>query len=217
MRISKQDRDNLIVIAVMAFIVAFCVAVFFGVRLIPFKWVTLVIVLCEVGFLIPQICKMYYGVYGMDVSWKAWIPVYNIISVFNGAVAILTVGALVLTAAMAFFVFAPAEWYVNLIPVGISLSFPAVTSGLFIISVLILDVLVGAGYTGVSMSVISITAECYGVSKSKLSMATCAMLFVPVVRVCGLTQIYSNLVRLKTAKYVVGQDTTQEIELEEVE
>lgn len=216
MKISKQDKDKLIILGVILFIIVFCAAVFWGVRLIPFKWIILVTVLTELFVLMPFICKMYYSVHGIDAGIKPWLPGINIISVFDSVIAIATLILGIFVLALAFFVFAPVEMYMNFIPQAIALDFPSFVAGLFIITLVVLNLLLGYGYLRVLFNVNKFLNEFYHARQSRASVVMYVFLFFPIIRVCGLSYIYTSLHTLTNAKFVTGQEVTHDLVEEDV-
>lgn len=216
MKISKQDKERLIILCVMLFIIAFVASVFWGVRLIPFKWVIVFTLAAEIFFFMPCICQKYYQVHGIDFGVKPWIPFYNMIAIFEPTVAVLCLVCGIIFIVCTFFVLAPVELYLSVIPRGIAMSFPSVVSGLFIIIAVVMNFVIAYGYLRVAFSVKELLNEFYHSRTTKMSTVTYVFLFFPVIRVCGLSYIYMSLHTLTNAGFILGQETKHDL-LEEAE
>lgn len=213
--INREDKTKLFIVCITVVIIAIIATIYFGTRLVPLKIVGAVALLIELLVCMPYICKNYYWVKGYNV--KFWmIPYVNVIQCFSSVIAILSIPVTLLTLFFFFFMKIPAP-IMKIVGEEILLSMSENAIIIGILCYALLSILWGIGYSAVLKETKGMLEEITGGKASKLEIMYYVLLFMPILRVCGLVVIASNLSRLKRMGYYEGLlDDTEYEEDEEI-
>lgn len=213
MVVNKQDKEKIATVFITIAIIALVAIFYKGTRYVPLFWLGVAAVGIEVIFLMPYICKQYFWVKGYDI--KFWpIPFVNIIQCFPAGLGYACIGVTAIIALLFTYVKLPAS---VVMVFGESFNYYVSDNGfaLIVVLVVILSILIGIGYSTVLKDLHGMLKDATGGTASKFELFYYVLLFIPVIRVCGLSSIVSSLSRLKAMGYYEGM--LEEAEYEEDE
>ena len=215
MRISKEDKNNLIIIAVLVGIIAYVAVCYTGTRYLPLKRVGLICFLA-MFILMGMITKRYLEVYRIKVGWIGYVPFLNAINTFPPVPALLLCVNLVVTAIALILTFLPADLLIHVMNAHAAMNIGSITLSVAYVSVYCLFFVLGAGYCAIYRDVRSMLYKATGLQCPKTECVNYALLFLSIINILGLSAILTALTRLQRFNYHEG-DEEEEIVLNEVE
>lgn len=215
-KISNSDRHNLQVVAFIAIFTAVCVAIFVGTRYIPLKWIGIILVAAEVLFLMPRICSMYYEMHEIPTGIMCYVPLLNVIQVFPPIVAKVATVACFMDAFLFACMFIPMHVIAGITGEQIALMFTGRCFIFFFVGLVICSIIIGIGYCCVLQAISDRLYELYNLKLGGTTWLWRVFLFIPIVRACGLTFIYTQLNSLSMQNYGNSREYTDEFYEEEM-
>ncbi|MEY8333061.1 hypothetical protein AALB53_08155 [Lachnospiraceae bacterium 47-T17] len=214
-KIDNSDKHNLQTIGFVAIFIAICVAIFVGTRYVPLVWIAVIAVVCEVFFLMPKVCEMYYEMFELDAGIGKYVPGLNIIKTFSPVLAkiIMTVTALAVIAGAC--VTAPAHLVEPVFGEVFALNFNGRSFIIFFLLLVLCSILIGIGYCDVLHNISNRLYDLYNLRLGGTTWLWRIFLFIPILRACGLSFIYQQLYSLKLQSYGNTQEYEDEFYEEE--
>ena len=208
--ISSKDRHKLQMGAFLAGFILLCVCVFVGTRYIPFKWLGLALLALEILVLMPQVCKLHNEMHGRDVGISAYIPGLNIVQTFTRkcAMATLVVGGLVAVCGVA--VAIPSWVFLNVFGEVFAMDYKLYCMNALYFSSIAATIVIGIGYNHVMTLVHYKNFELFDSRAPYTSLMWRVLLYVPLLRGCGLVYLFSQLKTLQGHDYGAVRDYRNE-------
>lgn len=215
MRLSKKDRDKLLILASMIAFVSIVIFVFHTTRRVPLYWIGLfymaVTLIC-----FAAITKKYLKLYGMNAGAAAYIPVINCINTFPKGIAFAVIVSVGLTIVLGIFAFVPAEILLKFMSERAAMNYDGRVMYVFYLGIFISFALVGAGYCAVYHDVRRMLTAATGLTRPKMECVNYPLLLIPMLSVLGYANILMGLNQLQMLHYSELQDNSTDQNLKEV-
>lgn len=212
-KISKDDQGKLIIVGVFALLIAIIAAIYTGTRYVPLYVIGAMALAFELLFCMPYICKQYYWLKGYDI--KFWpIPYVNVIQCFSAPISLASIVFTVLGVFGIIFLKLPLS-VLKLFGEDFIIIWSDRAFFAGIISLIVVSILWGVGYSLILKESHYMIYEATGGRSSRLEIFYYILLFLPILRVCGLVAIVSTLSRLKSMGYYEGIIEDEESYIEE--
>lgn len=185
---------------ILVFLVAFIlvsVGMILGTRIIPLRYLFLVILLIQYFYTVPTICKNYYAVKGSIAKWDRFIPFWNEITIFSPKIAITTIISYVLLIIGVAGLFVPTETINNIFGEAFMYNYGDWVIRYLAVAVIINDVVIAIGYYKVMREVSFMHQQLIGRAKVvKLEVLYYVLLFIPMLRLVSLSFMLDRLNKL---------------------
>lgn len=215
MKISKHDKDSLIIAAAVIGVVTLSVIFCIGTKYIPLFWLGIGVAAFEVFYCMPVIYKKYYKVNGYEAGISAYIPGLNVLQVFSSKFAIAFLINVIAILILGIATFLPISVYEPILDSHTAMNVAPTLYPLTVFAIIVLNFVLGAGYLSVFMTVRQMLCKLYNSRSYRSDSFSIILLFVPLFRVCGLLAINSCLSRLLLNGYV-DSDFVEEESVKEV-
>lgn len=213
--ISKSDKNRLIILAVFLTMILITVFAYFFTRHIPFKWIVAVFCIATVACW-GVIAKKYLSIYGYDYGILAWIPIVNCLNIFSPGVAICLICFIVLAVLCVVLQFLPADLLLSVLGEQHAMWFFDRASFISVVALFVVFIVIGAGFFGVYRDVRRMYTEATGLTRPKMECVNYVLLFIPLFAVLGYSSVIGLLNQLKAFGYKEGEQTKDDLELNEV-
>ena len=213
---NSRDRDQLLILLFIILFVAITIAFIFGTKLIPVPVLVGAIIVLKFLIIQPLIVKMYYSVHGQQAPFTRFIPLYNEIMVLQATPALALLISYISLIIAVPLLYLPVETIANILGEYIALNF-----GTYLIRVIAILLVINMFVYGFVMC--SFMQDVQAVYRKFLHNETVNvfkiyskfLLFVPLVRVVPLLQIYNSLFTLtKLNKFDVNNVKPAELKEE---
>ena len=195
---SKKDKESLMLVGFLLGYVAIALILYFTVQSINPYILAGMIVLVQVFFLHPMICKYYYQAMGASIGYSRFVPIYNELAVMPPAIATTTLVLWIIAGMLFLLSLVSIDVYSAMfgMHVGMNLTF-RLMQGLVVVYLILLTVR-GIGWCKVTSKVQDLLCEFYG-TRRKFKVTTAlsyVAYFLPIGRAISMVFLYNNLHKL---------------------
>lgn len=209
----SRDKNNLIISGVLIAVLMVVACFWFGTRQLPLYLIAGVVLLIEVVYVMPSVCKLYYEWYGTETAW-AYVPYMNIIQCMPSAIAISSIALTVLGCLCIVFLKLPSFVH-RLFGENFMIDYADVVPYYGVVMLLIVSILWGIGYIRIYREV-KTELQNAGVLSAVSNALFMVTLLVPAIRVIGLVMLQSDLKAVLNVVYADDDDGEfEELDYEE--
>lgn len=208
---NRKDKDQMLVIGVTLAFIVITVLFYYGTLLVPAIFLAIGTLIIQCLILVPIANQKYYEVNGASSDWTRWVPFLNEVNMFTRPVAITALTTAICAVVIACSTFLPAKLRAAIVGVrgGIGWGYNAVVFAILVL--VVVDIVIGVGCSGVLRHVNLMLQESLGVTMSKVEVAYFFLAFVPCIRMCYFIALNQKLNQLtKLQQMAQGEEFEEE-------
>lgn len=203
-KISSNDKNSLIMLAVLITLLALAFVFFNVSRSLPLSYLAIFIIVFEIGML-PVLCKNYYKLHNQEAGVLRFIPYVNMLSMFPKYATLFSLASFVITLLLVVANVVP--FYATSIEAMDEVM--RLKDNLFsfaILAGLTFNVSLGVGFTSVYKHLLDLKEEYNHGKRSKTELAYFFMLYMPFLRCFALYNMNNVIGVMLSTGYQYGVD-----------
>ena len=197
---NRKDKDQILVIGVTLAFIVIAVLFYYGTLLIPAIFLAAGTLIVQCLILVPIVNQKYYEVNEASSDWTRWVPFLNEVNMFTRPIAITALTTAICAVVIACSTFLPAKLRAAIVGVRGSIGWGYNAVVFAILVLVVVDIVIGVGCSGVLRHVNLMLQESLGVTMSKVEVAYFFLAFIPCIRMCyfiALNQKLNQLIKLQ--------------------
>lgn len=186
----KADKNNLVVLGVIVGFFLLFIAFYFGTKFVPLRLLVPVCLLFEYLYATPKLATEFGKMLEYDPGVSKWIPIVNQFQMFTGAVKVSAYITLIGAVAMFVGATVPMDVIARLLGEYQAMNLPYKLLFFGVVSFIVNTIIVGIGLVSVINEINYTYLEKFR-KRYAPGYLNIVMMFVPLVRVCGILSLIS--------------------------
>lgn len=195
---NRKDKESLLIIAFLVSCIAVVALVSLTSRYISPLLLSGFLLVLQVFYLYPQICKYYYRALDAEIGWTRFIPIYNEIAILPSTIATVTIVLWVITGAFGLLSLISVDAYSAVFGQRIAMNMNYYMLRCLIVVYMLTLAVRGFGLCKVTNNVEFMLSD-FASAAHRFKISTFlsyVLFFIPVIRIAALAFLYNKLHKL---------------------